>query len=102
VRRADRKQSDFRSELVAYLTESVEVSAVASVIDSAALVFDDKSAVTAVVITDHACAPMFCRGEGDPQITARVTFPPFEFEDSIEAKSLSELADAPWDNCYAV
>lgn len=95
VIRADRQQGDFGRDAAADFFEAVEVGAVAGVIDAAALVFQNESAVAAVLVAQGAGAPMFAGREGDGPVVVRETFPPFEFNDALEAEVQREVADAP-------
>src|SRR6266404_572756 len=55
------QQGDLRGAYLSDVFESVKIGAVARVIDPASLVLKDKSAVAAMMIPQHAGAPMFAR-----------------------------------------
>ena len=93
--RTDGQQGNFRADAAADFFEAVEVGAVAGVIDAAALVFEDEAAVAAVLIVQRARAPVFTGNEGDFPIVVRKAFPPFEFDDALEAEVEGEVANAP-------
>jgi hypothetical protein len=92
---ADGQEGDFGGEVFADLLEAIEVGAVAGVVNFAALMFEDEAAVAAVVVAQHARAPMFTGGQGDFVIAVLEAFPPVEFDDALEAEVAGEVAHAP-------
>ena len=72
-----------------------KVSAVARVIDAAALMFEHETAVTAMMVAQRPRAPMFARRKRHLPVLVRETFPPFQFDDPFEAEVQREIADAP-------
>src|SRR5262249_52049839 len=74
--RADRQQGDLRRPTTANFLEAVKVRAVASVINAAALVFENKSSITAMMIAQRARAPMFAWRESHLPSLVGKTFPP--------------------------
>ncbi len=95
VVRADGQQGDLGRDAAADFFEAVEVGAVAGVIDAAPLVFEDESAVAAVLIAQGARAPVFAGSERDFPVVVRKTFPPVKFDDAFEAEVEREVANAP-------
>jgi hypothetical protein len=93
--RANRQERDFRRDATANFFEAMKVRAVAGVINAPALVFQNKSAVTAVLVAQGARTPMFARREGDFPIVVGKTFPPIELDDPLEAEVEREIAHAP-------
>ena len=73
--RADGQQRDFGRDAAANFFEAVKVGAVAGVINAAALMFQNKSAVAAMLIAQGARAPMFAGREGDLPIVVAKNFP---------------------------
>src|SRR6267154_771660 len=88
---ADGQEGDLGREVLADLLEAVEVGAVAGVIDFAALMFEDEAAVAAVVVAQHAGAPMFAGRQGDLPIAMGKALPPIEFDDALEAEVAGEV-----------
>lgn len=93
--RADGQHGNFRREVIADLFEAVEVRAVAGVINFAALMFEHESAVTAMIVTQRPCAPMFARRERHLPIAMRKTFPPIQLDDALETEIAREITHAP-------
>src|SRR5258708_7899095 len=68
---ADGQQGDFGLAAGGNILEPFEVSAVSRVVDSAAEVLEDKSAVAAMVIAQHPSAPVFAGRECYLPVTVR-------------------------------
>jgi len=92
---ADGEQRDFRRAAPADFFEAIEIGAVAGVIDAATLMFEDKTAVAAMMIAQNTSAPMFARGQSNFPVAVREGFPPFKFDDAAKAEIVSEVAYAP-------
>src|ERR1039458_8175065 len=92
--RANRQQRDFRREPPANFLEAVEIRAVARVINFAALMFEQETAVTPVAVTQRARTPMPARREGHLPIALRKAFPPIQFDDARKTEVLRPIADA--------
>ena len=92
---ADGQQGDLRRLAASDFFEAVEVGAVAGVIKTAALVFQNKSAIAAMLVAQSPRAPMFAGRQRDFPIVMREAFPPFQFDDAFEAEVEGQIADAP-------
>jgi len=92
---ADGEQRDFRRAAPADFFEAIEIGAVAGVIDAATLMFEDKTAVAAMMIAQNTSAPMFARGQSNFPVAVREGFPPFKFDDAAKAEVVGEVTDAP-------
>ena len=64
-------------------------------IEAPSLVFDNESAVAAMIVMNGSGTPMFAGSERDLPIFMRKALPPFEFNDPFKPKSAREVADAP-------
>jgi hypothetical protein len=95
VIRANGKQRDLRRATLPDFLEATEVRAIAGVIDAPAMMFDDESAIAAMMIVENARAPMFARREGDLPFAVEKTFEPLQFDDALEAQAAREIAHAP-------
>ena len=92
---ANGQQGNFRRAVSANILEAVEIGAVARVINAAALVLQDKTAIAAMIITQDASAPVLAGGQCDFPVAMREGFPPFQFDDAAKAKIMGEIADTP-------
>src|SRR5882724_10066307 len=88
----DGQEGDLGREVLADLFEAVEVGAVTRVIDFAALMFEDEAAVAAVMVAQHAGAPMFAGSQSDLPVAMGKTLPPIEFHDALEPEVAGEVA----------
>src|SRR5258708_31014875 len=79
----------------ANLLEPVEISAVARVINPAALVFEQKPSVTTMIIAQYSCPPVFARRQGYFPIPMRKALPPFQFHYPPEAQIVTHIPHAP-------
>ena len=75
--------------------ETIEVGAVPGVINAPPFVFEYESPVAAVVIPQHARAPMPAWGQDELPIRVLETFPPFEFDDAAEAQTAGQVTHSP-------
>src|SRR6185436_8193946 len=75
--------------------EPFEIGAVAGVINASALMFEDKAAISAMIIAQHAGAPMFARSQSYFPIAMRKTFPPFQLDDASETEVVRQVGHAP-------
>jgi len=92
---ADGQEGNLGLASAADLLESMPIGAVAGVVDSTSVVFEDEAAEPAILIVEDACAPMAAGGEGDLPSVAAKGLPPLELDDAAEAEAASELAHAP-------
>ena len=95
---ADGEHGDFGGEAAADFLEAIGVGAVADVVDMAGLVFDVIAALTAMVVANHARAPMFARSERHLPVFVGEGFPPLQLDDAFEAEAVREFAHAPGDD----
>ena len=95
---ADWQQSDLRTTSAAYFLEAVKISAVARMINSPALMLENKAAKAPVMVAQNTSAPMFTGRESDAPILVNKGFPPFEFDDALEAEVMSQVAHSPGHN----
>src|SRR5207302_1704627 len=92
---ADRQQGDFGFETCADFLKAVKIGAVAGMINTAASVFQNEPAVATMIVPQYAGAPVFAGRQSHFPVAARETFPPFEFDDAIEAQAVSQVVHAP-------
>jgi len=95
VIRANRQESDLGTIGAADVPEALEIGAVAGVVNAPALVFQNEASVAAMIIAEHASAPVFGGSKSHFPIALTETFPPIELDDSTEAQVVSEVTDAP-------
>src|SRR5688572_26213889 len=93
--RADWQQRDLGQAARADVLESVEVSAVTRVINAAALVFEDKTAITAVLVVNGTGAPVFARSQGHLPVGVRKPLPPLQLNDPAKTQVSRQVAHAP-------
>ncbi len=91
---ADGEEGKLGPEFCADFAEAVEVGGVAGVIHGMAAALEDVSAVASMGVAKHACAPMFARGHGDPEIFEFKRLPPFEGMHFGKAGAGYEVLDA--------
>ena len=82
-------------QMLSDFLEAVEIGAVARVIDAPALVFQHKPAVAAMMVAQHARAPVFAGREGHLPVALAEALPPIQFDDAPEAEVVGQIADAP-------
>ena len=92
---ADGQQRNLGRELFADSSETFKIRTVTGVINAATLVFKNETAITAMMVAQGACAPVFARSERHLPVLVPETFPPIEFDDSFETEVVSEIAHAP-------
>src|SRR5438093_5542940 len=81
---ANRQQGDLRRAGLPNFLETVEISAVAGVVNPAALVLQHEAAVTPMMISERAGSPVFARGQRHLPTGVREAFPPFQFDHAPE------------------
>ena len=57
--------------------------------------FEDESAVAAVVVAQHPGAPVLARGQGHGPVVVRETLPPLQLDDAAEAQIVGQVSHAP-------
>src|SRR5258707_2622389 len=92
---ADREQRDLGLASFANIFEPIEISTVSRVINPAALMFEDKPSVTAMIVAQYPCPPVLARRQSYLPIPMREAFPPLQFHDPSKAQVISQIADAP-------
>lgn len=92
---ADGQQRNFRRHSAADFFEPMKVGTVTRVVDAAALMFQYEAAVAAVPVAQRAGAPVFAGSECDFPVVVGKCFPPFEFNNALEAQVEREIADTP-------
>src|SRR5882672_6835359 len=75
--------------------EPVEIGAVSRVINPAALMLEQKTTVTTMIVAQYSCPPVLAGRQGHFPIPMRKAFPPFQFHYPPKAQIVSQVAHAP-------
>src|SRR5438132_3327196 len=92
---ADGQQGDLWFEPRAHFLESVKIGAVAGVINAAAFMFQNETAVAAMIVPQQARAPVFAGGQRHFPVASGKALPPFEFDHALKTQAVGKVAHAP-------